>query len=149
MLDRPEYRFKIEVTRVNEVLSSRLVEGLIYNLIDNDNPNCYVRLVSTSNLNFLKNIDTLPITFGGGELPSTIISAAAAQGNSPAVHVGNYNNKPYYVLKSTNLYNINSNNRSTPLTFSPVFLSNAVHSKSQYIRFVVRDFINIDANIGN
>lgn len=144
MLDRPEYRFKIEVTRVNEVLSSRLVEGLIYNLIDNDNPNCYVRLMSTSNLNFLKNIDTLPITFGGGELPSTIISAAAAQGNSPAVHVGNYNNKPYYVLKSTNLYNINSNNRSTPLTFSPVFLSNAVHSKSQYIRFVVREFINID-----
>lgn len=61
MLDRPEYRFKIEVKVVKEVLTLTLVEGSTDNVVDNEHPTASIKLKVTSNLTFLDHEDTLLI----------------------------------------------------------------------------------------
>lgn len=53
MVSNPEYRFTINITTVDEILSISLIEGVQNNTIDNDNPSCSIRLRVTSNLGFL------------------------------------------------------------------------------------------------
>lgn len=61
MLNKPEYRFTIEVKVVKEVLTLTLVEGSTDNVVDNENPTASIKLKVTSNLAFLDHEDTLLI----------------------------------------------------------------------------------------
>lgn len=61
MLNKPEYRFTIEVKVVKEVLTLTLVEGSTDNVVDNENPTASIKLKVTSNLAFLDHDDTLLI----------------------------------------------------------------------------------------
>lgn len=61
MLNRPEYRFTIEVKVVKEVLTLTLVEGSTDNVVDNEHPTASIKLKVTSNLAFLDHEDTLLI----------------------------------------------------------------------------------------
>lgn len=61
MLNKPEYRFTIEVKVVKEVLTLTLVEGSTNNVVDNENPTASIKLKVTSNLAFLDHEDTLLI----------------------------------------------------------------------------------------
>lgn len=61
MLNKPEYRFTIEVKVVKEVLTLTLVEGSTNNVVDNEHPTASIKLKVTSNLAFLDHEDTLLI----------------------------------------------------------------------------------------
>lgn len=61
MLNKPEYRFTIEVKVVKEVLTLTLIEGLTDNVVDNEHPTASIKLKVTSNLAFLDHEDTLLI----------------------------------------------------------------------------------------
>lgn len=61
MLNKPEYRFTIEVKVVKEVLTLTLIEGSTDNVVDNENPTASIKLKVTSNLAFLDHEDTLLI----------------------------------------------------------------------------------------
>lgn len=61
MLNKPEYRFTIEVKVIKEVLTLTLVEGSTDNVVDNENPTASIKLKITSNLAFLGHEDTLLI----------------------------------------------------------------------------------------
>jgi len=61
MLNKPEYRFTIEVKVVKEVLTLTLVEGSTDNVVDNEHPTASIKLKVTSNIAFLDHEDTLLI----------------------------------------------------------------------------------------
>lgn len=138
MLDRPEYKISIEVTRVKEVLDVTLVEGLTYNTIDNENPYCDIRLSVSSNNSFLKNISTIPfyVESLSGMLWETLIEDHG--GAKPSDKVGNYLNKPYFNFESKDLGGVDEfepESRQSKLTFYLCFLSKPLHPESQYIKF--------------
>ena len=63
MLNKPEYRFTIEVKVVKEVLTLTLIEGSTDGnvVIDDEHPTASIKLKVTSNLDFLDHEDTLLI----------------------------------------------------------------------------------------
>jgi len=144
MLERPEYKITIEVTRADEYLTLSLKDGLVENLVDNDNPTCKIRIEASSSIPKLKSVNTRPmfINDNGGNVWSTIVFGAT--GNSPANPVGNYNNKPCYKIESVNLYNCNSTNRSLPLNITLAYLTKPVHDNSQYLRLTIIEYYNED-----
>ncbi len=140
MLERPEYKITIEVTRADEHLILSLKEGSVQNLVDNDSPTCDMRLEATSTLNFLKRISTKPLFMNDshGDIWSTILNGAALDS------VGNYLNKPYYKLSSVNIYRCNLNSRTLPLEVFLAYLTNPVHKTSQYIKFIITEYNDVE-----
>lgn len=141
MVDMPEYRFTVEVTREKEVLTISLVYGVNPSVIDNDTPETVVGLKVISNLNFLKHVFTLPfyINDNNGNIWSSIVNGAD-EGNKPSVYVGNIFNKPYFRFSSISIYHLNTLQRSNAINFNLAYLTNPVNQKSQFINFIVKEF---------